>query len=156
MLITAAIFCTTLLGGAEHEFEGKKLIHAGWSDGNAAAVRANIGLMEKSAPVYSGMRIFITGKDENGKNVTHRMMFGPRKFKYEYFKQAIEDLKATKFNIFTDNFIATGVQPGKIDWFSDTAWDGVCNNFAIFARIAKETGMKGLIFDSEEYSGKFW
>lgn len=156
MLIIGAAFCASLLCGAEHEFKGKKLIHAGWSDGNAAAVRANIGLMEKSAPVYSGMRIFITGQDENGKNVTHRMMLGPRKFKYEYFKSAIEDLKATKFKIFTDNFIATGVQPGKIDWFSDSDWDGVCNNFAVFARIARETGMKGLIFDSEEYSGKFW
>lgn len=154
--IIAVMFCASVLCGAEHEFKGKKLIHAGWADGSADTVRKYIGLMEKSAPVYSGMRIFVTGRDENNKVVTHRMMFGARKFKYEYFKQAIDDLKATKFRKFTDNFIATGVQPGKIDWFSDKDWEGVCNNYAIFARIAKETGMKGLIFDSEEYSGKFW
>lgn len=152
----AAVFCASLLCSAEHEFKGKKLIHAGWSDGSADIVRKHIGLMEKSAPVYSGMRIFITGRDENNKTVTHRMMFGRRKFKYEYFKQAIADLKATGFKNFTDNFIATGVQPGKIEWFNDQDWEGVCNNFAVFARIARETGMKGLIFDSEEYSGKFW
>lgn len=154
--IIAAVSCSFLISGAEHEFKGKKLIHAGWADGSAEGVRKYIGLMEKSAPVYSGMRIFISGVDENNKTVHHRMMFGGRKFKYEYFKQAVADLKAAEFKNFTDNFIATGVQPGKVDWFSDSDWDGICNNFAIFARIAKETGMKGLIFDSEEYSGKFW
>ena len=153
--VIPALFCISMLCGA-HEFKGKKLIHAGWADGSSEQVRKYISLMEKSAPVYSGMRIFISGVDENNKTVHHRMMFGPGKFKYEYFKKAVEDLKATKFTTLTDNFIATGVQPGKIDWFSDADWDGVCNNFAIFARIAKETGMKGLIFDSEEYSGKFW
>ena len=156
ILSVAAVFCVSLLGGAEHEFRGKKLIHAGWADGTIASVRKNIRQIEESAPVYSGMRIIITGQDEEGKTVTHRMMFGRRKFKYEYFKQAVEDLRATEFKRFTDNFLATGVQPGKIDWFSDEDWEGVCNNFAIFARIAKEAGMKGLIFDSEEYSGKFW
>ena len=148
--------CVSLLCGAQHEFKGKKLIHCGWADGSVDSLRKHIGLMEKSAPVYSGMRVIIEGQDENGKKVTHRMMFGPRKFKYEYFKQAVEDLRAIKFQRFTDNFLATGVQPGKIDWFSDADWDGVCTNFALFARIAKENGLKGLIFDSEEYSGKFW
>lgn len=154
--MASALLCASVLCGAEHEFDGKKLIHAGWSDGSTASIRKNIELMEKAAPVYSGVRILVTGQDEEGKPVTHRMMFGRRKFKYEYFKQAVEDLKSTEFKTFTDNFLATGVQPGKIDWFSDEDWEGVCNNFTIFARIAKETGMKGLIFDSEEYSGKFW
>jgi len=122
-ICTAVLSCTLFCGA--HEFKGKKLIHAGWSDGNAESVRKYIGLMEKSAPLYSGMRIFITGTDENNKPVNHRMMFGSRKFKYEYFKKALADLKSTNFTLFTDNFIATGVQPGRIGWFSDSDWDGV-------------------------------
>ena len=84
--IMTVMFAASVICGAEHEFKGKKLIHAGWSDGSTDTVRKYIGVMEKSAPVYSGMRIFVTGKDENNKIVTHRMMFGPRKFKYEYFR----------------------------------------------------------------------
>lgn len=141
---------------AGHEFSGRKLIHAGWADGNPASIRKNIRLMEDAAPGYSGMRIFITGTDEEGKTVTHRMMFGSRKFRKEYFRSAVRDLKATDFRRFTDNFIATGVQPGKISWFSDQDWEAVCGNFALFAEIARETGMKGLIFDSEEYTEKLW
>lgn len=146
------------LDAAENKCAGKKkkLIHAGWSDPDTATVRRHISLLESAAPFYSGVRIFMKGTDESGKTVTHRMMFGKRKFKYDYFKQAVEDLKNTKFRRFTDNFLATGVQPGNISWFSDSDWDAVCANFAIFARIAKETGMAGIIFDSEEYSNKLW
>ena len=55
--------CVSLLCGAQHEFKGKKLIHCGWSDGSVDSLRKNIALMEKSAPVYSVMRIFISGVD---------------------------------------------------------------------------------------------
>ena len=34
-------------------------------------------------------------------------------------RQAVTDLKATKFNRFTDLFLRVNVTPAKVDWFDD-------------------------------------
>jgi hypothetical protein len=70
------------------------------------------------------------------------------------YAQAIEDLKATEFRRFTDNFICMismtpeGEEP--LDWF-DPEWVSISHNAACLARVAKQGGLKGLVFDAEEY-----
>lgn len=132
----------------------KKLIECGWSNPDTEFLRENIKMIEENTP-YNGIRIRVTGQAD-GKAVNHRMIFSKTPWKYEWFNDAVEDLKRTEFKKFTDNFLATGVQPGDVDWFSDADWAAVCNNFSIMARIAKETKMSGLMFDPESYSKKIW
>ncbi len=133
----------------------KKLIECSWATPNAKYLRANIRRMEEVTP-YQGLRIKLEGSGE-GKGENVKTIFtGKKKWQYEWFQDSVEDLKNTEFRKFTDNFLATGVTPGDVDWFSDADWAVVCNNFAVMARIARETGMKGLIFDPEEYSSQLW
>ena len=132
----------------------KKFIECSWSNPRTDFLRKNIAHMEKTTP-YQGIRIHLEGTGE-GKGVGVRQIFGKRAWKYEWFKQDVENLKNTKFVKFTDNFIGTGVMPGDVEWFNDSDWASVVNNFGIVARIAKETGMKGIIFDPEEYSAHLW
>ena len=150
LLIAAAAVSSTMLFAAP----AKKFIECSWSNPRTDFLRKNIAHMEKTTP-YQGIRIHLEGTGE-GKGVGVRQIFGKRAWKYEWFKQDVENLKNTKFVQFTDNFIATGVMPGDVEWFSDSDWASVVNNFKIVARIAKETGMKGIIFDPEEYSAHLW
>ena len=132
----------------------KKLIEAGWDTPTTKYLRENIRRMEECTP-YQGIRIKLEGQGEgNGQHV--KTMFGKTRWQYEWFQEDVENLKNTEFKKFTDNFIATGVMPGDVDWFSDSDWSSVCNNFAVVARIALETGMKGIIFDPEEYGSYIW
>jgi len=127
---------------------GKKLIEWGWDEPDTKFMRANIEAMEKFP--FDGLVFHAkTGKGEQ----LSWEVWSDRKFAVDDFRQAIEDLKATPFQRFTDRFLRVNVTPGKVDWFDDTGWAGVLNNFAVAARIAKEGGCKGFLFDTEQYDG---
>ena len=130
-----------------------KLIEFSWNSPDTAYLRKNIEQMEKLTP-YQGIGIHVRATGvHNGKKVKcfHRSITGKIPWKYEWFKQAIKDLKNTRFRKFTDNFIRVNTCPGNVDWFSDEDWKTVCNNFSIMSRIAKECGLKGLALDMEMY-----
>ena len=136
----------------------KKIIDVSWSSPTPAYIRKNIRTIEKMSPC-SGTAIYVKlSAKESGapKDVSYWGMFGKFKWKYEWFKKTVEDLKNTEFRKFTDNFLYTTVVPGNVDWFSDSDWESVCNNHAIMARVAHETNMKGLLLDFEEYGSKLW
>ncbi|WP_176013382.1 hypothetical protein [Victivallis sp. Marseille-Q1083] len=131
----------------------KKFIECSWTTPTPAYVRENIREMERRAP-YDGIRIRLEAEGEyQGEKVIcepFRILSGIR-WRYEWFESAVADLKATEFRQFTDNFLDTGFQPGIRDWFDDAAWEAACANFGLMARIASETGMKGLVVDPEIY-----
>ncbi len=132
----------------------KKFIECSWATPTPAYVRANIREMEQQAP-YDGIRIRLEAEGEyRGEKVICEpfSIFTGVPWQYEWFAPAIADLKATEFRQFTDNFLDTGFQPGIPDWFDDAAWAAACGNFELLARIACETGMKGLVVDPEVYS----
>ena len=43
------------------------------------------------------------------------------------------------------------------EWFNDGEWAQRCHNFAMLARLARQAGLKGILFDDEEYgAGCVW
>ena len=91
------------------------------------------------------------------------MFFGGRRFTRDDFRQALADLKATRFKQFTDNFIQVEVAArgsrvtgratdGNLDWF-DPRWSGIVENGAVVAWLAKQAGFKGVFLDVEHYTG---
>ncbi len=41
--------------------------------------------------------------------------------------------------------------PGDVDWFDDAGWGEVVNHWRVLARLAKQGGLRGLLFDAEPY-----
>jgi len=136
--------------------KGKKLIEYGWDCPNTAFLRKNIRQMEKRP--FDGVIFQVANQDPNklfGNKSLGWGTFGKYRFQPEDYQRAIEDLKATKFEKFTDNFVQVISMPG-IDWF-DSEWESVCHNIKVLARIAKAGGCAGLMFDPEEYGSlKIW
>ena len=151
LILSFSLLAAVLVCGAPVK---KKFIECSWSNPRTDYLRKNIAHIEKTTP-YQGIRIHLQGTGE-GKGISVRNIFSKKPWKYEWFKKDVENLKNTKFVQFTDNFLATGVMPGDVEWFSDSDWASVTNNFNIVAKIAKETGMKGIVFDPEEYSAHLW
>ena len=90
------------------------------------------------------------------------MFFGGRQFTRDDFQQELNDLKATEFKKFTDNFILltttergahwTGkVEHGNLDGF-DPGWKRIAENGEVAAWIAREAGFKGIFLDAEQYA----
>jgi hypothetical protein len=128
----------------------KKLISVGWDlFSDTKWIREHLAEME--ARPFDGIVINATGRRDDGKNQFLRTAFSREPWKYEWFAGAEADLRASRFQRFTDNFLLVGANPGDVDWFDDEGWRAVVEHFRIAARLAKAGGMKGICFDPEPY-----
>ena len=157
MIIPLILICLAASPALADKLSGKKLIEYGWDRPGTAYVREHITEMEK-AP-FDGVVICVAHKTVSSKKIGGPFLgheiFTRKKLQPAEYEHAIIDLKATKFQRFTDNFIQLLALPGDIDWF-DPEWGSVAHNAAAFARIAKLGGCKGIMFDPEIYSHPFW
>lgn len=128
--------------------DNKKLIEYGWDVPDTAFVRQNIASMEKVPFDGIVIRVSTNGTKKHGDYGW--LTFSRDRFKMEELNYAIENLKATKFKRFTDNFIQVISMPGDIYWF-DPDWSAVAHNAKCLARVAKLGGCKGIMFDPEMY-----
>ena len=124
----------------------KSLIEWGWDEPNTKFMRENIAQMEQSP--FDGV-VFHADISKGGPMFWE--MWGTRKFNLDEFQHAIEDLRATKFQRFTELFLRINVTPGGTDWFDDQAWATVAHNGGIAAQIAKQGKCRGFMFDTEQY-----
>ncbi len=75
---------------------------------------------------------------------------------HEAVAPAVADLKRAKWGQLTDNFLWWNLRGGtkilkNADPESDDDWKVIEHNAALAARICRESGLKGLLFDTEQY-----
>jgi hypothetical protein len=143
------------------ESKAKKLIYYGWGSPDALYVREHWREMEEMP--FDGVGIVVPVDRrawQQGKRGTHNQLawqiMGKKTFRVEDFREAIADLRTPKWGKFTDNFLSVILSAEQstigLNWFDNERWRIVANNFEFLARIATETGVKGLIFDPEHYN----
>ncbi len=131
----------------------KKLIALTMICPDTKTVLDNLPQIEEQTP-FDGITLEVIGTDDEGQKVNLGYVFSNRPWKREWFAQSISELKqirarSTKLN---NNFIRVLTNPGIIDWYDDAAWEQVIDHWRMVAWVAKETGMKGILFDPENYS----
>ncbi len=126
----------------------KKLIEFGWDDPSTAYVKDHIAEMERMP--FDGTVIYAVYKDSQGKSLQfHSTDFGKSAIPWSALQPALNDLKATHFHRFTDNFLRFDATPADVDWFDD--FSPIIHNAAVAAQLAKGGGLKGILFDEETY-----
>jgi len=116
---------------SEKQKKDKRVIEFGWDIPDTEFVKNNISEMEKKP--FNG--VVLNVKYNNQDKYLESIAFSNIYLQYEGVSKAIEDLKATNFEKFTDNFLRFNVTPGNVDWYDD--WAPILNNVEIAARIAK-------------------
>jgi hypothetical protein len=140
-----------ILSGTTHAQQLKKLIEWGWDEPDTKFMRQNVEKMEQLP--FDGL-IFHVLSDKGGNFVWE--MWGKKRFDLAEFQQAMNDLNATPFKKLSDRFLRVNVTPGNVDWFDDQAWSVVASNFSVAAKIAKQGGCKGFMFDVEQYNDQLF
>ena len=128
----------------------KKLIATGWDHPDSQRLLANLAEMEKRP--FDGVVIEVTGRTTEGRPCQLREAFSNQKWQREWFQASVDQLRSCKFTRFTDNFATIGANPGNIDWFDDEGWRRIVEHWRIAAWLAKQSGLKGLLFDPEPYT----
>lgn len=145
-LLCAAAASATIIHSAEPK--PKKLIEFGWDEPSTSFMREHIAEMER-AP-FDGVVFDADARKPDG----HKYRFtwdgwGTNRIDEADLERAIEDLRATKFQKFTDNFFRFNTTPANLDWFDD--YSTVIHNCRTAAAFVKRGGVKGLLFDIEQY-----
>jgi hypothetical protein len=152
--LAITILCALAASSAFAGTVDKKLIEYGWDAPDTLYIREHVREMEKIP--FDGVVIRINPRGVPGNWGNGWKVFSKKRFEPKDYDFAIADLKATKFKQFTDNFIQVLSAPGDVDWF-DPEWSAVAHNAACFAKVAKQTGCVGIMFDPEMYTDfKLW
>ena len=128
----------------------KKLIATGWDQPDSQRLLANLAEMEKRP--FDGVVIEVTGQTAEGKPCPLRAAFSNQKWQREWFQTSVDRLRQCKSAHLTDNFVTIGANPGDVDWFDDEGWLRIVEHWRIAAWLAKQSGLKGLLFDPEPYA----
>ncbi len=130
----------------------KKLIELGWGDFGPARFLENLAQVEQTP--FDGITLRIDGTDDNGKPVSTFQTCIPKPWKREWFQKEIDTLKQIKSTRLTDNFVRCSLsvsKPDFVDAFDDDGWKIIVDHFQTVAWLAKEGGLRGLMFDPEGY-----
>ena len=148
ILIWAFPFATVLFSA-----EPKKLIEFGWDEPSTSFVREHIAEMERTP--FDGVVFDAEARKPNGQKFRFTWDgWGTNQIEEADMQRAIDDLRSTRFQRFTDNFFRFNTTPATLDWFDD--YSTVIHNCRVAAWFAKQGGVKGVLFDIEQYEGQLF
>src|SRR5437588_8036064 len=145
-LLVVSLLCSTAItnAGDAPGAPRKKLIEFGWDEPDQAFMRQHIADMEKT-PFHGCVFHLSYPKPGGGTAQFLWDAWGKKAFTQEELKPALDDLKATPFHRFTDNFLRFNVTPGNVDWFDD--FSAIVNNARVAAKVAREGQARGPLLD---------
>lgn len=157
---SAALALTTLAAlappparGEEPPPRAKRLIEFGWDEPDTAFLRQHLREME--ATPFDGCVYHVSYRRPDGStgNFTWEC-WGKKAFGEADLQEALADLKASRWQRFTHNFLRFNTTPADLDWFDDFA--AVLGNARLGAGLAREGRSAGVLFDIEQYNGQLF
>ena len=121
----------------------KKLLEFGWD----APRPSQLTTAQLENSIFQG----VTFRSTAGINVIQN-----KELPNSAFETDIADLQKIKSAKLKDSFYLVNVNTSPWDWFDDTAWAATEKNFFKLARVAKEGGLRGILFDPEVYGFDLW
>jgi hypothetical protein len=130
--------------------DGRQLIWTGWDVPTPAEFRTNVAGFDK-LKLFDGSSIVPTRQLTNGTFARVSECFTNSHWVWSEFEQVVNDLKSARPLKCTNNFLMLSANPGSVDWFDDAGWAEVTDHWRLLARVARQGGLAGLLFDPEPY-----
>jgi hypothetical protein len=142
--LIAIITCSALA----QQLPRKKLIQTGWDQLSPERLVEHLDLVEQQ-PFHGQVIRFMSRGDE----IQFRMAFQKADWDMDAIAEVIEDLKAAEAASTEpwERFLLVNANPGNVDYFDDDGWASIVEHWRIAARVAKEGGLEGILFDPEAY-----
>ena len=130
-----------------------KIIQLGWGTPPPTYIKEHIREMEQVP--FDGLVLDLKsnhGPEDTGGYFSWNV-WGSQVLSPDDYSQSIEALKTTDFNKFTDNFLRFNLSPANVSWYDDE-FEAVLQNSQLLATIAKDSKLKGIFLDTEQYGNK--
>lgn len=129
----------------------KKIIHVGWESPTTKFLRDSISIIK--AQPFDGIAIMFKFPNHDASICA----LTPEAVTKSQIQNQIDDIKAVDFGKLTDNFLwlftADVSTLNTFDWFDDAQWNIMIDNAKLVSEVVKDTKLKGVIFDTENYAG---
>ncbi|MAE66320.1 MAG: hypothetical protein CMJ18_18780 [Phycisphaeraceae bacterium] len=144
-IIVAALIVAVTSSVTLADAPRRKIIEYGWDVPTPAFIVEHIDSMQRQP--FDGLIFRLEG---------HRMAFDLRRWNARDLAPQAEQLTHVRWGRFTDNFPVLWSSVQKMDWFDDAQWETIEHNLGLVAKIARQTGCRGVAFDPEPYDGNPW
>lgn len=135
---------------AEAASPAKKFIELGWDIPTTGQLREHWREMERTTP-FDGVMFSVDVRDEQGARRSSQAFWDGSPWQREWLKPALDDLRACRFERFTDNFVRLNATPGNLAWDDDKGWATLADKAGHCAWLMKQGGCRGLAIDFESY-----
>lgn len=152
-LITLSSIFTVMaiFGAVSPQATASRIIATGWDSPTPARFRAELAEFEKWG-CFDGATIAPTRKLSDGRAVDCRRAFSLEHWEWAEFSEVVNDLREARPTIATKNFLFVYANPGDVDWFDDAGWREIVDHWCLIARLAREGGLCGVLYDAEPYT----
>ena len=101
----------------------------------------------------SGISISLSAKSADGKRTFYtRDILSDPAWDRKNYRGEIENIKKISSGKLKHNFLLTNLAPKKrLKWTDDAAWENAAHNAAVLAWVARNSGVKGIMIDPEDY-----
>jgi hypothetical protein len=127
------------------------VIATGWDSPDPKQFREGLAAFEQWG-VFDGTTLQATRRTSAGAEQTASYAFSREQWAWDEFAPALADLKAAKPTTCRDNYLMLYSNPGDVDWFDDAGWREVTGHWRLLSRLARQGGLRGLLFDAEPYT----
>jgi hypothetical protein len=137
--------------GARPPDDGRPpLIATGWDSPTPRQYREGLAAFEQWG-VFDGSTLRATRRTKDGNEKDARYAFSREPWQWEEFSEALKDLKAAQPKTCRETFLMLYANPGDVDWFDDRGWQEIVNHWRLLSRLARQGGLRGLLYDAEPY-----
>jgi hypothetical protein len=158
MLANLTIYAAQQATAEKHQVP-KKVIYCGWGMPDTQYLRdawrrQEVIPFDGTGVVVAIDRAAWARGDRGPSNQLAWNAMGSRRYTYDEFSQAVEDLVALRRQPSFHAFLPVALSASAaatVSWFDDARWRSVAGNLGVMAQIATKTGMKGFVFDPEHY-----
>ncbi len=150
VILAVAVCSATALHA---EVQGKKCISFGWEYGRLTPEQLLANADKFKGTAIDGVGIYLRATNRAGKVIgTSGFMTNPE-WDIEAFKDQIPVLrKIARTEHLGESFLKCfGAPTKRVPWTDDAAWARIARNMGVVGRLSRETGLKGINSDPEDY-----
>jgi hypothetical protein len=137
------------ISNAQQAPDHGQIIATGWDNPSPAQFRQHLAEFEKWP--FQGTVIRPVRKLAEGREVACTEAFQRGEWTWPELEASIADLKGARPSKAISNYLMITANPGNVDFFDDAGWAEIVSHWRLLARVARQGGLKGLLYDEEPY-----
>lgn len=161
VVLTLWTFLASLNLVAQEPTASVRVITCGWNAPTLTQFARDVSEMQVEISSEISSELPLTGAvlslhaDSGNPNplaTAHGLSHEHKDWKNLDVQRSIDAFAACDQSRMPDNYLLLNSNPGDVDWTNDAGWSVIVNHYRAAARIAKASGMRGLLLDFEPYT----